>query len=110
MTELDGIGRSDLPALRALAKHPLAHIGRALDEFNGVVLAANQEANDPNIDESDFAQIQDCMAAAITQYRFNANDKVRLKAAAQPQSSHISNAVFFDPQHYCAHLLARTTA
>jgi hypothetical protein len=50
MIELGGIRRPDLPSLRALAKHPLAHLGRALDEFNAIILAANQEPNHPNVD------------------------------------------------------------
>jgi hypothetical protein len=50
MMELGGIRRPDLPSLGALAKHPLAHIGRALDEFNAIILAANQEPNNSKVD------------------------------------------------------------
>jgi hypothetical protein len=105
MFELGGIRRRDLPSLCALAKHPLPHIGRALDEFNALLLAAIQEPNHPNVDQGNFAQIQNYVSAAITHCRLNADDKVRLNSAAQPQFSH---AGFLDPQHFRAHLVART--
>jgi hypothetical protein len=49
MFELGGIRRSGLPALGALAKNPFAHIGGALDEFNALIFAGNQELNYPEV-------------------------------------------------------------
>jgi hypothetical protein len=88
-----------LRSLRALAKHPFVHIGRALDEFNAFIFAANQEPNHPEIHQGDFAQIQNSVSAATTHCRSNAGDKVRLNSPDQPQSGHASIRVFLNPQH-----------
>ena len=88
-----------LRSLRALAKHPFVHIGRALDEFNAFIFAANQEPNHPEIHQGDFAQIQNSVSAAITHCRSNAGDKVRLNSADQSQSGYASIAVFLNPEH-----------
>jgi hypothetical protein len=97
---MDSIVSCRLRTLRALANNPFAHIGRALDEFDALIFAANKEPNHLKIHEGDFAQIQDFVCAAITHCRSNAGDKVRLNSADQPQSGHASITVFLNPQHF----------
>jgi hypothetical protein len=41
------ISRLKLHRLRALAMHPFANVGRALNQFNALILAVDQEANHP---------------------------------------------------------------
>jgi hypothetical protein len=38
-----------LPSLRALAKNPFAHIGRALNQFNALIFAPDQKTDHPEI-------------------------------------------------------------
>src|SRR5215469_3513354 len=65
-----------LHSLRALAKNPLAHIGRALNQFNALIFAANQETNCIQVYQCDLAQIQNLSATTIIDRRLNAGDKV----------------------------------
>ena len=41
--------------LGALAKNPLTHVGRALQQFNAVVFAPDQEMNHCDVDQGDLA-------------------------------------------------------
>jgi len=84
-------------SLRALAKNPLAHIRRALNQFNALIFATNQETNRHEVHQSDFAQVQHFTVAATTHCRLNRGDMVRLNPTAQPQSGHTSMAILFNP-------------
>src|SRR5206468_3040738 len=59
MIESGVIRRPGLRSLGALAKNPLAHVGRALYEFNALVFAADQEPNHRDVHQGDLAQVQD---------------------------------------------------
>src|SRR5215471_17356180 len=71
-----------LHSLRALAKNPLAHIGRALNQFNALIFAANQETNRIQVHQCDFAHVQNLALAAIIDCRTDAAEKVRLNPSA----------------------------
>ena len=57
-----------LRSLGALAKNPFAHVGRASNQFNPNVFAANQKPNHPEVHQGDLAKIQNCTLAAIVHY------------------------------------------
>src|SRR5215471_2641785 len=63
-----------LHSLRAFAENPLTHIGRALNQFNALIFAANQEPNHHEVHQSDFAQVQNLTFAAIPNCRLNGGD------------------------------------
>ena len=83
-------------SFRSLAKNPLAHIGRALNQFNALIFTANQKSNHPEVHQGDFAQVEDFTLAAITQVRSYAREIIRLNPAAQPQPDHAATAIFFN--------------
>lgn len=86
-------------SLRTLAKHPLAHVGRALHQLNALVFAPDQEPNHRNVHQGDLAQVQDFTCTAVIYCRSDAGDTIRLNAAAQPQPADASIGVFFNSQH-----------
>src|SRR5215470_566009 len=94
-----GIRRIGLRFLGTLANYPFAHVGRALHQFNALVFASDQELNHPEVHERDLAQVQDFACAAVIHFRSDVCYMIRANPAAQPQLSHASTTVFFNPQH-----------
>jgi hypothetical protein len=46
--------RLRMGSLGALAKNPLTHVGRALQQFNAVIFAPHQEMNHRDVDKGDL--------------------------------------------------------
>lgn len=94
------IRRSGLPSLGTLPLHPFANIGRAMNHFNALIVAAIQEPNHFDVHQRDIAQVQNLTRAARAQRGSNEADKIRTKPAAQLKSCGASFGAFFNPQHF----------
>ena len=82
-----------------LAKNPLAHVGRAVDQYNALILGVTQESYDLNVHKSDFAQVEDYANAVIIHLSPYVADMGGLNPATEPQAHGVSVRLLFNLQH-----------
>jgi hypothetical protein len=84
----------------SLAKNPLAHIGRAVNQYNAFILAVTQKSYDLNVHKSDFAQVEDYANSVIIHLSPYVADIRRLNSPTEPQARGVSARLLFNPQHW----------
>src|ERR1700678_1832255 len=84
----------------ALATNPLAHIWRAVNQYNPFILAVTQESYNLNVHESDFPQVEDYANTVIIHLFSYVADMGGLNSATEPQNHGMSVRFVFDLQHW----------
>jgi hypothetical protein len=79
-----------------LAKNPLAHIERTVNQYNTLVLAVTQEPYNLNVHKSDFAQVQEYANTVIVHLSPYVTDMSGLNSAAEPQPHAVSVRLLFN--------------
>src|ERR1700723_1257985 len=80
----------------SLAKNPLAHIERTVNQYNTLVLAVPQEPYSLNVYKSDFTQVQYCANAVIAHLSSYVANIGRLNSATEPQAHGVSVRLLFN--------------
>src|SRR5258707_14426686 len=76
---------------------PVLDITRTMDEGDAFCLTCCEEANDIQVDETDFVQVERDVRSSGLYLRFQFFDMFPAHAANQPQRRRPSIQIFFDP-------------
>jgi hypothetical protein len=98
--ESDVIRNLRLCPFGSLAKNPLAHIRRTMNQCNPSVLAVTQESYNLNVHKSDLTQVQEHVNVVIVHLSPYVVDIGRLNSATEPQARSVSVRLLFNPQHW----------
>ena len=75
---------------------PVVYITRTMDEGDAFCLTCCEEANDIQIDQADFVQVERDARASGLYLRFQFFDMLPAHAANKPQCRRLSIRIFFD--------------
>src|ERR1700723_2238109 len=84
----------------SLPKNPLTYIGRAVKQYNTLVLAVTQESYNLNIHKSDFTQVHEDTYVLLVHLNAYVANIDRLNSANEPQDSCVSVRLLFNSQHW----------